>query len=157
MKWIIYILLFFATVACSDSVIVTEDEIGAEVFYEKDSYQPFTGRCIVVYRNTDIVKEEFTFKKGLLHGEALTWYKNGQIRRKGFYQKGQISGKWEFWEENGQKTIEANYTDDILNGSYIALYSNGKIKEKGQFSDNRPIGKWVYFNEEGQVIKSDRK
>ncbi len=153
MKWFIYILVLLTT-ACSGKITVSEDEIGADVFYVKDSYKPFTGKCIVVYRGTDLVKEEFTFRNGVLHGQALTWYKNGQLRRKGCYQKGQISGKWEFFNEQGQKTLEANYRQDNLNGIYISLYHNGKIKEKGRYEKNKKIGQWDYFAENGQLIET---
>ncbi len=153
MKWYIYILMLL-TVACSGKVTVSEDEIGAEVFYVKDSYKPFTGKCIVVFANTNLVKEEFTFKNGVLHGEALTWFKNGQLRRKGSYNKGQISGKWEFYNEQGQKIIEAHYEQDNLNGSFISLYHNGKIKEKGRYEKNKKTGQWNYFAENGQLIES---
>jgi antitoxin component YwqK of YwqJK toxin-antitoxin module len=110
--------------ACNGKVTVSEDEIGADVFYVNDSYRPFSGKCSVVFRNTGQVKEQFSFRKGLLHGEALTWYKNGQLRRKGSYYKGQISGKWEFWDEQGNKIMEAYYSHDNLSGSYVELYAN---------------------------------
>ncbi len=153
MKWYIYIFMLLSA-ACSGKVTVSEDEIGADVFYVKDSYKPFTGKCIVVFRNSDLVKEEFTFRNGVLQGEALAWHKNGQLRRKGSYHKGQISGKWEFFNEQGQKTIEAYYKQDNLNGSFISLYHNGKIKEKGRFERNKKIGQWDYFTENGQLIES---
>ena len=111
MKWYYYILLIVA-VACKGKVTITEDEIGYEVFYVHDSYKPFSGKCIVVFRNTRLVKEQFTYRNGVLHGEALAWYKNGQMRRRGYYSKGEISGNWEFWDENGHRTIEAYNKED---------------------------------------------
>jgi antitoxin component YwqK of YwqJK toxin-antitoxin module len=153
MKWTYYIILLLS-VACTGNITVSEDDIGADVFYEEGSYKPYTGKCTVLYNRTDIVKEQFTFRNGLLQGEALAWYKNGQLRRKGYYCKGQISGKWIFWDELGHKLIEANYKDDFLDGSYLALYSNGKPKEKGQFSENKRTGKWIYYNEQGKIISS---
>jgi antitoxin component YwqK of YwqJK toxin-antitoxin module len=148
MKWycIILILLSFA---CRSNITVTEDEIGADIFYEKDSYKPFSGKCTVLYNNTQIVKTQFTFRNGRLNGETITWYKNGQIRRKGNYCKGMISGRWIFFDEQGNRTIEANYKKDDLNGTYVALYTNGKVKEKGTFSRNKRTGKWVYYTENG--------
>jgi antitoxin component YwqK of YwqJK toxin-antitoxin module len=124
------------------------------VFYEKESYKPYSGICTVKFNQSDLIKEQFTFKNGLLHGESLAWYKNGQLRRKGYYCKGQISGKWTFWDEAGNPMVEANYKKDNLDGSYTSLYSNGRIREKGQFSANKRKGKWVLFDEKGQLISS---
>lgn len=153
MKWYFYMLMFL-TAACSGTVTVSEDEIGADVFYVKDSYKPFTGKCIVVFRDTDLPKEAFTFRNGVLQGESMAWYKNGKLRRKGSYCKGQISGKWEFFNEQGKKTVEAHYKQNNLNGSYISLHRNGNIKEKGRYEKNRKAGQWDYFAENGQLIES---
>jgi antitoxin component YwqK of YwqJK toxin-antitoxin module len=153
MKWYYYIILLL-TLACKENLTVTEDEIGAEIFYMHGSYKPYSGKCRVYYNQTTIVKEQFTYRNGFLNGESLTWYKNGQLRRKGCYRKGQISGKWIFYDENGSKIIEANYHKDILQGDYIAHYSNGRIKEKGRYSENKPTGKWAYYNESGQLTRS---
>lgn len=153
MKW--YLLLFvLLSFSCKSRITVTEEDIGADMLYEKESYKPYSGICIVTYNHTDLVKEQFTFKNGVLHGESLSWYKNGKLRRKGYYHKGQISGKWTFFDEDGNQTIEANYKQDILHGSYISLYSNGRIKEKGQFDGNKPKGKWVMYDQNGHLISS---
>jgi antitoxin component YwqK of YwqJK toxin-antitoxin module len=140
------------TFACSGSVTITEDEIRPDIFYTDMSSRPFTGKCRVVFGDTGLVKEEFIYKQGILHGESKAWYKNGKMRRKGYYSQGRISGKWEFWDIRGNKTVEANYKNDTLNGSYMLLYSNGKVREKGQFADNRRTGQWFYYNENGQPV-----
>lgn len=149
MRFHYYVIVFLAF-SCGKSMTICEDQITAEILYEKGSYKPFTGKCQVLYNNSDIVKEQFTYKKGVLNGESLAWYRNGNLRRKGVYDNGHISGKWTFWDEQGYMTVEANYKLDSLNGVYISLYPNGKIKEKGQFTDNRQTGKWFYYDESGR-------
>jgi antitoxin component YwqK of YwqJK toxin-antitoxin module len=151
------IILLVVATACSGKVIITEAEIKSDVFYTERSTKPFTGKCVVLFSDTLMVKEEFTYKNGILHGKALAWYQNGQIRRQGSYNMGQISGKWEFWDENGNKTVEAFYKNDMLDGSYISLYSNGRIKEKGWFESNKRTGQWYYYNEMGQVIPAESR
>lgn len=143
--------------ACSGKVTITEAEIKSDIFYTDGSTKPFTGKCMVVFSGTSQIKEEFTYKNGILHGKATTWYKNGQIRRRGSYNMGQISGKWEFWDEKGHKTVEACYKNDSLNGIYVSLYANGKIREKGQFEDNKRTGKWLYYNESGQPLPAESR
>jgi len=157
MKWYFYIVILIAFSCGSDPIIVTEDQLSADVFYIKDSYRPYTGKCKVVYNNSSVVKEQFTFRKGILDGEAIAWYKNGNLRRKGCYSKGHISGKWIFWDMEGHKTVEANYKLNALHGVYISLYANGKTKEKGHFIDNKQTGKWLYYDESGQLVFSTLK
>lgn len=113
MKKYLYLLMLLVF-GCTGKITLTEDDIGSDVLYSQDSYRPYSGKCIVVFRNTEIVKEQFTFKHGLLHGESIAWYKNGQMRRRGYYRKGEIDGKWEFWDENGNMTISVQYKEDKL-------------------------------------------
>jgi hypothetical protein len=100
MKGIIFILLL-ATFSCSGKVTITEDEIMPDIFYAEDSYRPFSGICIVAVSDTGRVLEQFSYKKGRLDGEALTWYSNGKLKRRGYYRNGNLYGNWEFWDQNG--------------------------------------------------------
>jgi antitoxin component YwqK of YwqJK toxin-antitoxin module len=116
MKRVIFILSF-GVVACSGKVTITEAEIQPDIFYARGAYKPFSGTCIIVFSKTDLIKDQFTYKNGMLNGEAITYDKNGQLRRKGYYLDGKLSGKWEFWDDKGNKTMEATYQNDVLNGS----------------------------------------
>jgi len=140
--------------ACTGKVTITEADIKPDMFYAEGSSTPFTGRCLVIFTETGVVKDEFTYKRGVLHGKATSWYKNGNKRRQGFYKKGQISGKWIFWDEKGNKTMEANYENDSLNGLFISLYANGTIREQGSYANNRRVGKWQHFNANGQPVNT---
>jgi antitoxin component YwqK of YwqJK toxin-antitoxin module len=152
MKGYLYIL-FFVSFACSGKVSITEDEIMPDVYYAEGSFKPYTGKCNVLSRDSRVVLEQFTYKKGLLHGKAFAWYKNGQLKRKGSYLDGKLSGAWEFWDDKGHKTMEASFKDDALDGPYTSLKANGQIKEKGIYTENRQTGKWI--REAGDVaIKS---
>ncbi len=158
MRQMTFIFAVLLLTSCNGEIItVSEDELSAEIMYVKGTYTPFSGRCKVVYNNTAIVKEQFTFRKGILNGESISWYRNGNIRRKGNYQNGHISGRWIFWDDQGNKTVEANYKLDSLNGPYISLYPNGKVKEKGNFTGNQQSGKWYYYDENGKLMYSTIK
>jgi antitoxin component YwqK of YwqJK toxin-antitoxin module len=141
----------------SETVTVTEDELTADIMYVKGTYKLFTGKCKVVFNNSAIIKEQFNFRNGILDGESIAWYRNGNLRRKGCYHNGHIAGKWIFWDENGHKTVEASYHLDSLTGPYISLYPNGKIKEKGHFKGNHQTGRWSYYDESGRLMFSSVK
>ena len=149
----LFFILSFGAVACSGEVTIKESEIKPDLFYADGACQPFTGKCMVTFNDTSLVKDRFTYKKGILSGEASTYYKNGQLRRRGNYLHGKFSGKWEFWDEKGNKTMEANYLNDSLNGAFIVLYTNGKVKESGQFSGNVKIGRWTKYDEKGDLVE----
>jgi len=120
MKCIVPILIILF-VSCTRKIIITESGIKPDIFYKDGDYKPFTGKCIVAFSDTSLVMEEFTYKHGRLHGEAVSWYKNGKMRRKGYYEQGMISGKWEFWDASGNKIREAAYSNDQPAGYLTAV------------------------------------
>jgi antitoxin component YwqK of YwqJK toxin-antitoxin module len=146
------IIILISLVSCSKEIIITEAEIKPDIFYDKEDLKPFTGKCMVLFPDTDLVKQEFHFKKGRLNGEVFAWYKNGKIQWKGYYVKGFITGKWEFWNENGNKVMEAFYEKDTLNGSYVTWYPSGTVKERGQYANNIRTGKWLKYSDNGQLL-----
>jgi antitoxin component YwqK of YwqJK toxin-antitoxin module len=145
-------LAMIALISCSKEVIITEEEIKPDMFYARNDVNPFTGTCKVVFNDTNLLKEKFQFKHGILNGEAVAYYQNGTLRWKGRYQNGFCTGKWEYWDMHGNKIIEAYYSNDTLMGPYMSWYSNGLMKEKGQFRHNSRTGKWINYNETGQII-----
>lgn len=157
MKFCLFIVVILSICCSRESVTVSEDDLTGDILYIKGSYRPFSGRCKVLYNNSSIIKEQFTFRNGILNGESIAWYRNGNLRRKGCYTNGHISGKWIFWDEEGHKTVEANYKFDSLDGFYVSLYPNGTIKEKGHFDSNRQTGKWLYYDENGRLLYSSIK
>ncbi len=144
----IFILILFS---CSQEVVITEQEIEHDIFYRDNQVNPFSGTCKVVYFNTKQVKEMFRFKNGILNGEAKAFYHNGNLRWKGNYENGYCTGKWEYWDVNGNKLKEVYFVNDSLTGIYQAWYQSGQLKEKGQYSQNKKTGKWIYYTEDGQL------
>jgi antitoxin component YwqK of YwqJK toxin-antitoxin module len=113
MKGFIFILLL-TSFACTGKITVTEDEMVPDIFYTEGSFRPFSGVCSVVAARDSQVLEEFTYKNGRLEGEARIWYHNGKLKRKGSYQQGKLNGKWEYWDQQGFKCLEACYENDAL-------------------------------------------
>lgn len=151
MKGYIFIGLVLL-ISCSKEAIITEDDLRHDLFYKSDDIHPFTGTCKVLFANTEVIKEKFHFKEGKLDGLAEAYFPSGKLRWKGLYKNGNTFGKWEYWDTNGNKTIEVFYENDTLNGPYFSWHSNGAVKEKGQFDQNNRAGRWIIYNETGQVI-----
>ncbi len=154
MKTIIYIafsLMVFASCS-SNQVIIAEEDIKEDLFYLENDIDPYSGICKIVYSETNTVKEELTYRKGILEGKAVSRYPNGNIKRKGTYHKGNIHGTWIFWDENGNKVFEVNYNEDKLNGLFVSYFPDGRIKEKGNYKKNKKTGNWVCYNDKGIIV-----
>jgi antitoxin component YwqK of YwqJK toxin-antitoxin module len=141
------IFLLFLAIACSKQVTITEDQMADDTFYQKDKIEPYTGKCRVVFKGSEKIKEEMYFRNGILNGIWISYYKSGKIERKGEFIDGKFHGKWESWSESGQKLYEVNYENDSLSGKYITWYESGKLKEQGEYKANIKTGKWIIFNE----------
>jgi len=142
MKFILVPIILLLS-SCAKEIIISEDEIRLDVFYAENDHRPFTGICRICYPGTEIIKEEFRYKKGRLNGEFLSYYKNGEIKRKGTYSEGMLSGTLLSWDEQGNLILEANFVNDTLEGHYMTRYSNGDIKESGNYSENKRTGDWI--------------
>lgn len=151
MKWFL-VILTLGFVSCAKQIVISEEDLKLDVFYTEQALKPYTGTCKIYYYNTDIIKEEFRFKKGRLNGESLSYYRNGNLRWKGSYHNGLLTGKWKNWDAAGTLILEVNYINDTLEGPYVAMYPNGKIKEKGTFAANKRVGEWIRMDEKGKII-----
>jgi antitoxin component YwqK of YwqJK toxin-antitoxin module len=154
MKSLIFIISsVFLTISCSKQIIISEDQLPEDTFYQSDKTTPYTGKCIVIFKGSEKVKEEMHFQQGILNGVWISYYENGNIARKGEYLNGMFHGKWESWSETGLKLYEVNYENDSLSGKYITWYKSGKLKEKGEYSANIRTGIWIYNDESGSAIE----
>ena len=151
MKWVLVIIVL-GFVSCAKEIVLTDEEIKPDVFYADQGHKPYTGICKIVYYNSDKIKEEFRFKKGRLDGEFYSYYKNGNLRWKGCYCDGMITGTWRKWDDAGRLIMEVNYVNDTLEGSFITMYPNGNIRGKGSYTRNRRVGKWTLRDESGKLI-----
>lgn len=157
-NYLLLLLLAVMGVSCSQSeVILTEDELPEDIFYLKDDIKPFTGKCYIYFSGTEQLKEQFTFKAGVLNGERISYHRSGEIKRIGNYDMGNTDGTWKAFDENGAQVLEVEYESDSLSGDYIAWYETGVIREKGFYHQNTPKGLWVSYDEAGMIIKKSNR
>jgi len=149
----ILILINLTGISCAKrSIVVTEEQIPTDLFYLDEQIKPFTGTCYVYYNNTKCLKEEMNYKKGILNGEHLSYYKNGNLKRKGSYNMGQMNGKWVVYDTGGNRIHEIEYKNDTLSGNFMSWYPTGIIKVKGNYTNNRQTGNWVFYDEFGVIL-----
>jgi antitoxin component YwqK of YwqJK toxin-antitoxin module len=154
MKKLLYIVIATLGLAsCSNSrVVITEADMPEDMFYLDDEIKPYTGKAIIYFSGTEIIKEELTYKRGILNGEAISYFQNGKIKRRGEYKMGRLTGKWQSWYENGKKKYEVDYTNDTLSGAFTLWYATGVVKIRGSYSENNRVGQWIEYDEAGMVM-----
>jgi antitoxin component YwqK of YwqJK toxin-antitoxin module len=156
-KLIFSLIVILGLSSCTKSlVVVNENDLPEDIFYLPDQIRPYTGQCVIYYKGTEVVKEQLTFKKGILDGTLVSYYPNGELKIKGEYKQGRLYGKWESWYEGGKKKYEVNYVNDTLSGNYMQWYNTGVLKEKGLYAENSRSGAWVEYDEAGMIVKKIR-
>jgi antitoxin component YwqK of YwqJK toxin-antitoxin module len=157
MKYIFYIILLsIITASCSQkNIVLSEDQLPEDVFYNDNDLKPFNGICTVFYTNSDNKKEELSFENGVLNGCHTSYYKNGNIRRQGYYKNGSLDGKWIMLNEKGIRIYEVEYKNDTLSGVYKTWYATGVPRAFGTYLQNKKSGQWVYYDEAGMITKKE--
>lgn len=153
-KYLFLTTLMVLAVSCTQQeIVIKEDQITEEKFCYTDPITPYTGKCVVLFRDSQKVKEVMNFKEGLLEGSWTSYYFDGSVKQKGEYKNGMFNGKWEAWSEFGSKLYEVHYVNDSLSGKYTTWYKTGKLKEKGEYIANAKTGNWSLYNESGDLMQ----
>jgi antitoxin component YwqK of YwqJK toxin-antitoxin module len=100
-----------------------------------------------LYFNTDgktIVSEE-NYEKGLLNGNAITYFAPGKIAETANYKRGELHGNVLRYSSEGILLDDLQYQNGKLHGP--AKYYNvaGKLVRKGIYKNDLKIGNWEYF------------
>lgn len=74
----------------------------------------------VFFYDNGVIQQEGTYKNGKLHGQWISYDKDGKKNAVALYHKGQKSGKWFFWKED--KFIEVDYSNNAI--AKVKTYKN---------------------------------
>ena len=75
----------------------------------------------VFYYDNGLIQQEGTYKNGKLHGQWISYDKDGKKNTVAFYHKGEKTGKWFFWRQD--KLVEVDYSENNI--ASVQTYSNG--------------------------------
>lgn len=97
------------------------------------------------------IKEEISIDESdsTLNGPYLSFYENGSLATKGFYNKDQSDSSWVFYFENGKEKASGNFHQGNQEGKWVYYFENGNKKAEGLFKDNIKHGNWVFYFENG--------
>ncbi|MFN3952129.1 MAG: toxin-antitoxin system YwqK family antitoxin [Thermaurantimonas sp.] len=100
--------------------------------------------------NTGKLSEEGTFVNNEKHGKYIWYYDNGNPAVAYTYKMGMIEGEAiEYFRDGGIAAI-STYQANELNGSHKEFYQDGKLKIEGQYKNGEKSGKWYIYDENGK-------
>ena len=102
-------------------------------------------------------------KKGVLNGDSIKYYEEGNIQSIVPYKNNLVEGLIIRYYENGNIKEEVNYKNDKMNGESKSYDENGKLNGRTIFKDNIKLEEEVHKENEilkntfknGEVVKQD--
>ena len=108
---------------------------------------PFTGKTTGT--------KQMSFHEGKLYGEFQTYYDNGQLEYRGFYNyAGELEGKLTEYYESGALSAIFHYVNGVLEGEviyYSVMTEDGTISSTGTMIDGKKHGEWKLYSNDGSV------
>ena len=92
-----------------------------------------------------------TLGSQIQNGSAMSWYENGQPKKRGQFNSGQPAGRFVWWHENGNKQTEGTYENGKKSERWIWWYENGMKQIEGTYQNDQPVNLWRGWNEDGSL------
>lgn len=85
--------------------------------------ESFHGVVTYYFPNETIFKK-VTFKKGMMDGNYLEYYKTGELKENGRYDKGKRDGSWKLYNKSGKIKTKGTYKEGEKVGVWKTFYKN---------------------------------
>lgn len=102
-----------------------------------------------------LVVEEQDSNDGLLHGEQLEYYTNGNIKSKRYFNRGAPNKTHYYFFEDGSLQEVIPFADGSLHGLFQSYYSNGVLQIQKNFIYGKLNGKVMERWENGKYRKKE--
>ena len=103
-------------------------------------------------RNNQLLTLENYNDNGLLDGERLIYYANGQVSQKEFYTGGKLTGISTWYSEEGVPIKELTYGNDELHGLSKYYDGKGELIVEGNYKRGKKEKIWKYY-ENGKLVE----
>ncbi len=150
--WFIFVSIIFSS--CSNlDVVEHKDEAGRLIErYTVDKKTKLKDGLHEAFFSNGGKSEESYYKNGVLKGEQIFYYENGQIQEvRNFDKDGSFSGAYKSYHETGKLKSEGQYINGSMSGKWKFFYRTGNIKEIVHFRDNVENGPFIEYYENGKI------
>ncbi|MFT4856593.1 MAG: antitoxin component YwqK of YwqJK toxin-antitoxin module [Algoriphagus sp.] len=122
----------------------------------------FSGRLFGLYEGGTDTAFVSGYQKGLLHGEQIQFWENGELKEKRFYKSGEKYGIYDSWWPNGQKQFTYFFKNGEYEGELKEWNRQGMLSRIMNYEKGHETGvqKWWYESGEikaNYVIKNGRR
>lgn len=94
---------------------------------------------LVLFNESGKKIAQYSYRDSLLHGEASTWYLNGQLHTRTMYQDGGKDGLEEQYDISGQIRSKRTYHAGKWSGPSLRWDAFGNLEFSGQYMNDLPV------------------
>ena len=120
--------------------------------------EPPEGPYTLLYED-GAIKEEGTYRKGVLAGKLVQYHEDGSKKAEGFYIDGELDGdmvRYEAFVEHHESPTgtrlraEGTYKDGKRDGAYAVYYADTGLKKvEGFYRNTKKDSVWIWYAEGG--------
>jgi len=96
-----------------------------------------------------LIHSFFYFNQKVYNGPAYSLHRNGKKKEAGEIKNGFQAGKWDAWDDEGNKWFSGSYEHGREHGKWSGYHANGEKKYEGNYENGLQAGKWTYYNDKG--------
>ncbi|QSQ24759.1 hypothetical protein JY651_07385 [Pyxidicoccus parkwayensis] len=112
----------------------------------------FGGRATMTDRGVFCVKQKAEAHLPIAHGPYVSFHPNGQKKAVGQHSNGAQTGLWTFFDENGVKTEEIEFSGGNYHGKRTQFFGTGQKKLEEHWVSGKREGTAVAYSENGQKV-----
>ncbi len=151
-----FLILFFLPLSSCSNLSVIENKNEAGLLVERFSIDPKTklkeGLHNTFFTENGGKCEESHYKAGILRGEQIFYYENGQVKeRRNFDENGSFTGVFKSYHDNGHLKSEGQYENGAMDGKWKFFFKSGNIKEIIFYKNNVENGPFIEYHENGKI------
>jgi antitoxin component YwqK of YwqJK toxin-antitoxin module len=103
-------------------------------------------------KNKGILTIENYNDNGIMEGEKMVYYENGQVAEKSMYVNGEIDGISTWYSPIGKVIKEFTYNNGLLDGVSKYYDKDGQLLAEGTYRNDKKHGIWKYY-ENGELTE----
>ena len=152
----LFLILFFLPLSSCNRLQVVDNKNEAGQLVERFTIDPKTklkeGLHETFFADTGGKCEESNYKAGILRGEQIFYFDNGQVKeRRNFDENGSFTGIFKSYYENGHLNSEGQYENGSMDGKWKFFFKTGNIKDIIFYKNNVQNGPFIRYRENGKI------
>lgn len=132
-----------------------DDSVGSGWKFFNDKGEDFFGDAYDSMAVLDFTADHRPLSVAYYKGDTEMRFQfndNYTVNTRGMVKNGKKEGQWLFFYANGQKMLEANYSDGVENGAYNSYRENGAPYFRGFYINGRRANVWEIYDEQGNLV-----